>query len=89
MAFDLTKLNAAFTNMAAWVVAGLAKKADATATSTALGTKANASDLSTTNQNVTNLTNTVNGKQSTILTGTAAPDNSVGNNGDVYMVTDS
>jgi hypothetical protein len=112
MAFDLSNLNAAVTALTAWVKAGLAKKADAAATTTALaakanasdltttnqnvsnltttvGTKANASDLTTTNQNVTNLTNTVNGKQNTVLTGTAVPANTLGNDGDVYLLTDS
>jgi hypothetical protein len=115
MAFDLTKLAASIVALGQWVTAGLAKKADATATSNALATKANASDLTTTNNNVTALTTTVgtkadatatsnalatkadgtattnalNGKQSTILTGTAAPAAGVGNNGDVFLVTDS
>lgn len=102
MAFDLTKLNASFTALTAWVKAGLAKKANVT-------------DLTTTNTNVTNLTTTVGTKadatattnalatkadatattnalatkQSTILNGTATPANTVGNNGDVFLVTDS
>lgn len=96
MAFDLTKLNAAFSALTDWVKAGLNKKANSTdlATTnqnlsdltTTVGTKANASDLATTNQNVTNLTTTVNGKQNQVLVGTSVPDNSVGNDGDVAFV---
>uniref|UniRef100_A0AAU7PHM8 Tail fiber protein n=1 Tax=Burkholderia phage vB_BgluM-SURPRISE13 TaxID=3159457 RepID=A0AAU7PHM8_9VIRU len=102
MAFDLTKIAASMTALTQWVKDGLSKKADATATTNALASKANASDLSTTNQNLTNLattvgqkadatatTNALAGKQSTILTGTAAPANTVGNDGDVFLVTDS
>lgn len=102
MAFDLTKIVASMTALTQWVKDGLSKKADATATSNALALKANASDLSTTNTNLTNLTTTVGTKadatatsnalatkQSTVLTGTAAPGAGVGNNGDVFLVTDT
>ncbi|BAU71406.1 hypothetical protein [Ralstonia phage RSL2] len=102
MGFDLTKLNTAFQTLTTWVTAGLSKKADATATSNALATKANATDLATTNTNLSNLTTTVGTKadatatsnalatkQSTVLTGTAAPAAGTGNNGDVFFVTDT
>ena len=102
MGFDLTNLNAAFTTLTTWVKTGLAKKADATATSNALATKANATDLATTNTNLSNLTTTVGtkadatatntalaGKQNTVLTGTAVPANTVGVDGDVFLLTDS
>lgn len=102
MAFDLTKLNTAFSALTDWVKAGLNKKADATATTNALASKADQSSLDTTNQNLSNLTTTVGtkadatttntaiaAKQNQVLVGTTVPSNATGNDGDVAFVVTS
>lgn len=75
---NLTKIIASVTSLTEWVKDGLTKKADATATATALGQKADA----------TATTTALGNKQSKALVKTTDPVVGDGVDGDICLVVD-